>query len=104
MDGRRWVALATRDWKKGGLSAFPARCAGRAILAIQDTTVVKSEGGGGLYLHPTLVVDAEDGSIVGPALRGSSNARRDANHVARLMFEMFQERCELFLLKSCERG
>lgn len=44
-----------------------ARCAGRAVLAIQDTTVVKSQGGGGLYLHPTLVVDAEDGSIVGLA-------------------------------------
>jgi Transposase DDE domain len=43
------------------------RSAGRAVLAIQDTTVVKSEGGGGLYLHPTLVVDAEDGSIVGLA-------------------------------------
>ncbi len=117
-DGRwtdgRWVALATRDWKKGafllsrlvaeggggirirrlggdrageiritrflrnravtGAEMFAtaaarasARCAGRAVLAIQDTTVVKSGGGGGLYLHPTLVVDAEDGSIVGLA-------------------------------------
>lgn len=43
------------------------RGAGRAVLAIQDTTVVKSEGGGGLYLHPTLIVDAEDGTIVGLA-------------------------------------
>jgi Transposase DDE domain len=43
------------------------RCAGRHVLAIQDTTVLKSEGGGGLYLHPVLAVDAEDGAILGLA-------------------------------------
>jgi hypothetical protein len=42
-----------------------ARCDGRHVLAIQDTTVVRSEGGGGLYLHPVLAVDAEDGTILG---------------------------------------
>ncbi len=41
------------------------RCAGRQVLAIQDTTVVRSEGGGGLYLHPVLAVDAESGAILG---------------------------------------
>jgi hypothetical protein len=43
------------------------RCADRHILAIQDTTVVKSEGGGGLYLHVCLAVDADDGAILGLA-------------------------------------
>ena len=43
------------------------RCAGRSVLVIQDTTAVNSKGGDGLYLHPTLVVDADDGSIVGLA-------------------------------------
>ena len=43
------------------------RCAGRHVLAIQDTTVVRSEGGGGLYLHPVLVVDADEGAILGLA-------------------------------------
>jgi hypothetical protein len=42
------------------------RCAGRHILAIQDTTVIRSEGGGGLYLHGMIAVDAEDGAILGP--------------------------------------
>jgi hypothetical protein len=42
-----------------------ARCAGRRVLAIQDTTVVRSAGGGGLYLHPTIAVDADDGAILG---------------------------------------
>lgn len=42
-----------------------ARCAGRHVLAIQDTTVIRSEGGGGLYLHPVLAVDADNGAILG---------------------------------------
>ena len=42
-------------------------CAGRHVLAIQDTTVVRSQGGGGLYLHPVLAVDADDGAILGLA-------------------------------------
>ena len=41
------------------------RCAGRHVLAIQDTTVVQSEGGGGLYLHPVIALDADDGAILG---------------------------------------
>jgi len=43
------------------------RCAGRHVLAIQDTTVVRSLGGGGLYLHPVIVVDADEGALLGLA-------------------------------------
>ena len=43
------------------------RCAGRRVLAIQDTTVVRSQGGGGLFLHPVLAVDEESGAILGLA-------------------------------------
>lgn len=42
-----------------------ARCEGRRVLAIQDTTVIRSDGGGGLYLHPVLMVDADDGAVLG---------------------------------------
>ena len=42
------------------------RSEGRHVLAIQDTTVVRSGGGGGLYLHAMIAVDAEDGAILGP--------------------------------------
>ena len=42
-----------------------ARCEGRHVLAIQDTTVIRSQGGGGLYLHPVLAVDADDNAILG---------------------------------------
>lgn len=43
------------------------RCARRDVLAIQDTTVVRSQGGGGLYLHPVLVADLQSGAILGLA-------------------------------------
>lgn len=41
------------------------QCRGRHVLAIQDTTVVRSRGGGGLYLHPAIAVDVDDGAILG---------------------------------------
>ena len=41
------------------------RCRGRDVLAIQDTTVIRSQGGGGDYLHVVVAVDALDGSILG---------------------------------------
>lgn len=41
------------------------RCVGRHVLAIQDTTVLRSQGGGGDYLHAVLAVDAQDGAILG---------------------------------------
>jgi len=43
------------------------RCHGRHVLAIQDTTVVRSAGGGGLYLHPVIAVDAAEGALLGLA-------------------------------------
>ena len=42
-----------------------SRCVGRHVLAIQDTTVLRSRGGGGDYLHAVLAVDAQDGAILG---------------------------------------
>jgi len=41
------------------------RLAGRHVLAIQDTTVIQSQGGGGHYLHAMIAVDAEDDTIQG---------------------------------------
>ncbi|WP_245309788.1 IS4 family transposase [Rhizobium sp. R339] len=49
-------------------------CTDRHILAIQDTTVVRSDGGGGLYLHAMIGVDADDGAIVG-AIHGQFLSR-----------------------------
>lgn len=41
------------------------RCQGRDVLVIQDTTVIRSEGGGGDYLHAAMALDAGDGAILG---------------------------------------
>ena len=44
------------------------RCRDRHVLAIQDTTVVRAaDDGGGLYLHPVIVVDADEGALLGLA-------------------------------------
>jgi len=49
-------------------STLTARCAGRRVLAIQDTTVVRcDEKGTGLFLHAVIAVDADDGAILGLA-------------------------------------
>lgn len=58
------------------------RCSGRRVLAIQDTTVIRSEGGGGLYLHPVLIVDADDNAILGLA-SASFLSRKDGQKGAR---------------------
>jgi hypothetical protein len=41
------------------------RCAGREAVVIQDTTVIRSSGGGGDYLHTVLALDGADGTILG---------------------------------------
>ncbi|MFV0383366.1 IS4 family transposase [Paracoccus sp. (in: a-proteobacteria)] len=38
---------------------------GRDVLAIQDTTVTQSSGGGGSFLHAMIAVDAESGAVPG---------------------------------------
>ena len=59
------------------------RCAGRHVLAIQDTTVVRSGGGGGLYLHPVIAVDADEGALLGlvhAAFLSRGAGKRAARH------------------------
>lgn len=41
------------------------RCQGRDVLVIQDTTVLRSGGGGGDYLHAVIALDEADGAILG---------------------------------------
>ena len=57
------------------------RCRGRDVLAIQDTTVIRSQGGGGDYLHVVFAVDALDGSILG--LVGAQFLQRESGRRAR---------------------
>jgi len=43
-----------------------AACAGRDVLAVRDTTVTRSSGGGGNVLHAMIAADAGSGAVLGP--------------------------------------
>ena len=65
------------------------RCAGRRVLVIQDTTVVRAAArrGQGLFLHAALVVDADEGAVLGLAdarflLRDGSESKSSTRHAA----------------------
>ena len=58
-------AVAPTEMIESAGARTASRCAGRHVLAIQDTTVIRSQGGGGLYLHAMIAVDAADGAILG---------------------------------------
>lgn len=60
-------AVTTGEMVETAAAGVAARCAGRRVLAIQDTTVTRSEGGGGEYLHAVVVVDADDKALLGLA-------------------------------------
>ncbi len=66
------------------------RCAGRHVLAIQDTTVLESTGGGGAYLHAMIAVDAEDGALLG--LIDSQFLERTAGRRAARRAAMIEEK------------
>lgn len=58
-------AVTVAEMVRTAAERTASACAGRHVLAIQDTTVVQSDGGGGTYLHPVLAIDAQDGAILG---------------------------------------
>ena len=49
-----------------GFARTQAACAGRDVLAVQGTTVTRSSGGRGSYLHAMIAVDAASGVVPGP--------------------------------------
>lgn len=59
-----------------------ARVGGSHVLAIQDTTVIQSEGGGGHYLHVMVAVDADDHTIQG-LIHGSVMSRSQGAKASR---------------------
>lgn len=58
-------AVTIEEMVSGAAARAAERCAGRDVLVIQDTTVARSDGGGGLYLHVAIAVDATDGALLG---------------------------------------
>lgn len=59
-----------------------AVCAGRDVLAVQDTIVTRSSGGGGEGLHAMIAVDAESGNMLGP-LDAQFPERREGGKASR---------------------
>ncbi|MCA1363382.1 hypothetical protein I6F14_23530 [Bradyrhizobium sp. IC3069] len=49
------IAVSLKPPRRAGRTA--ERCVGRYVLAIQDTTVLRSERGRGEYLHAVLALD-----------------------------------------------
>lgn len=66
------------------------RCRGRDVLALQDTTVLRSTGGGGTYLHCVLAVDGESGAILG--LIDASFVHREAGRRVRRRAKLIEEK------------
>lgn len=58
-------AVRIEEMLSEAASATSRRCQGRDVLVIQDTTVMRSSGGGGDYLHAVIALDEADGAILG---------------------------------------
>lgn len=68
MQIRRFVrndAVSIAEMAETAAARTAGRVAGGHVLAIQDTTVLTSEGGGGQYLHAMIAVDAQDDTLYG---------------------------------------
>ena len=78
------------------------RCMGRHVLAIQDTTVLRSEGGGGEYLHAVLALDAQDGAILG--LIDGCFLKRDGGRRAARRFVPIEEKESFRWLEGADQA
>jgi hypothetical protein len=58
-------AVTVREMTETDTARTAERCAGQPVIVIQDTTVVRSDGGGGLYAHVAIAVHAVTGALLG---------------------------------------
>ena len=80
-----------------------AACAGRDVLAVQDTTVTRaSTGGRGSYLHATIAVDAASGAVLG-ALDAQFLERSEGGRASRLQ-RGFEDRQSVRWLEAARRA
>lgn len=64
----RFLRNAAVTWEEMASEAgrlTSERCRGGDVVVIQDTTVIRSMGGGGDYLHAVVALDAVDGALLG---------------------------------------
>jgi len=78
----RNAAVTIEEMVREAASRTAERCHDREVLVIQDTTVVRSAGGGGDYLHAVVALDASDGALLG-LVDGSFLSRSSGKRAAR---------------------
>lgn len=83
--------------------ATSVRCAGRHVLAIQDTSVVRSDGGGGDYLHAVVAIDADDDTILG-LIDGQFLSRSEGRRAVRRAVPIEQKESYRWLLGAERAG
>ena len=92
-----WEMIAT------AFGRTEAACAGRDVLAVQDTTVTRSSGGGrGSYLHAMIAVDAASGAVLG-ALDAQFLERTEGGRASRLS-RAFEDRQSVRWLAATRRA
>ncbi|SUB02275.1 Transposase for transposon Tn5 [Pannonibacter phragmitetus] len=78
------------------------RSTGRDVLVIQDTTVVRSCGGGGDYLHVSIALDESDGALLG--LVGGAFLKRSSGHKEKRRELPVEEKESFRWLESTEQA
>ena len=95
-------AVTTAEMVAEAASGTAERCRGRQVLAIQDTTVIRSDGGGGEYLHAVMAVDAEDGTLLG--LIDGQFLQRDAGRRAARHETLIEEKESFRWLQGADQA
>jgi len=97
-------AVTIEEMIATGFARTERACAGRDVLAVQDTTVTRSppEGGTGSFLHATIAVDAASGAVLG-ALDAQFLERIGGAKASRLQ-RSFEDRQSARWLAATERA
>ena len=98
----RNVSVTLDAMRETAFTRTQAACAGRDVLAIQDTTVTRSEGGGGDYLHAMIAVDAQDGTVLGAL--DATFWKRSAGRRATRQTRAFDDKQSYRWLAATERA
>jgi len=83
-------------------AATASRCAGAEVVVIQDTTVLRSRGGGGLYAHCAIALEGESGAILG--LVGATFLSRQSGKKADYKARQIEEKESARWLEMADRA
>ncbi|WP_217808263.1 IS4 family transposase [Marivita cryptomonadis] len=95
-------AVTVEAMCEASFSRTEGACHGRDILAVQDTTVTRSNGVGGDYLHAMIAVDAQDGAVLGAL--DATFCERDTGQRATRHARAFEDKESYRWLAATERA